>query len=87
MISPYIPEIGEGERGTFCHGARSVSGVLSKTSSVFSVFEKLKTLLLSKICSSLLVMAWCYQMINIAMTRFVKIGKVCFCCGKPIFLK
>ena len=33
------------------------------------------TLLLCKICLSLLGMIWYYQKIEIAMTRFVKIGK------------
>ena len=36
------------------------------------------TLLLHKICLSLLMMVWYYQNINIRMTRFIKIWKVCF---------
>ena len=42
------------------------------------------TLLLCKICLSFLGMVWYYQKIRTAMTRFVKIGKVCFCCGNPL---
>ena len=67
-------------------GVHSVTGHM--LSAGFSrKLSSVGTLLLCKICLSLLGMVWYYQKIDIAMNRFVKIGKVCFCYGDPNFLK
>ena len=67
-------------------GVRSVMGHIPSVG--FSrKLSIIGTLLLHKICLYLLGMVWYYQKIDIPMTRFVKIRKVCFCHGNSNFLE
>ena len=57
-------------------GTRSVMGHILSVG--FLKLSSVGTLLLYQICLSLLGTVWYYQKIGMTMTRFVKIGKVCF---------